>query len=317
VTGILLGDWGTSRLRLWHCRESGGTLPDVLATAEGPGIKFAGDAASAFDDCVTRLGTDARHAPAIIAGMAGANIGWHETPYLPCPVDWPAYAGSAATFRSHSRPVAILPGLSSRSATGYRDVLRGEDVQLLGAVLGVDLQRGRHVLCLPGTHTKWAVIEDGRVHEFVTAVTGELFDVLCHHSVLVRPPIGELEADDAAFEAGATLALSAARPPLSQSLFAVRALTVAGELGDGNAAAECLSGLLIATDVRDTGLPLYSKHGSDGSVILIGEPGLVQRYERALAHAAIAAQSLDARECTVRGLWACHRLREGVDFDEA
>ncbi len=317
MTDILLGDWGTSRLRLWHCRESGGPFPEVLAAADGPGIKFTDDAGGAFDDCVARLGTEPGDAPALIAGMAGADIGWRETPYMPCPVDWSAYADAATTFIARGRHVSVLPGLSSNHAAGYRDVLRGEDVQLLGAVLTGELQQGRHVVCLPGTHTKWALVDDGRVQRFVTAITGELFDVLHHHSVLVRAPDAERPTDDAAFDVGVNLALSADEPPLSRSLFAVRALTVSGDLRNGNEAAECLSGLLIATDVRDVGLPLHAGHDARGSVILIGEPALVRRYERVLSRSGVTTCTLNARTCTVRGLRACYRLREGVSIDEA
>jgi 2-dehydro-3-deoxygalactonokinase len=60
------------------------------------------------------------------------------------------------------------------------------------------LRQGRWLLCLPGTHTKWVVVEDGLVREFFTAPTGELFALLRDRSVLVRKPPGvdgEINAD--------------------------------------------------------------------------------------------------------------------------
>ena len=54
--------------------------------------------------------------------------------------------------------------------------MRGEETQILGALtLDPTLRRGRRLLCLPGTHTKWVLLEDGIMCEFLTALTGELF----------------------------------------------------------------------------------------------------------------------------------------------
>jgi 2-keto-3-deoxy-galactonokinase len=50
------------------------------------------------------------------------------------------------------------------------------------------LPTGAHLLCLPGTHTKWVMLNNGVLEHFLTGVTGELFDVLLRHSVLVRAP---------------------------------------------------------------------------------------------------------------------------------
>ena len=34
---------------------------------------------------------------------------------------------------------------------------------------------GRHLVCMPGTHTKWVSLHDGVVQEFLTVPTGEIF----------------------------------------------------------------------------------------------------------------------------------------------
>ena len=39
---------------------------------------------------------------------------------------------------------------------------------------------------LPGTHSKWAWSEAGRITRFATYMTGEVYDVLARHSILGR-----------------------------------------------------------------------------------------------------------------------------------
>ncbi len=73
----------------------------------------------------------------------------------------------------------IIPGLRCAGLTGAPDVMRGEETQVLGWLAQhPDRQQGRHLVCHPGTHAKWVVVEDGRIVRFVTAMTGEMFAVL-------------------------------------------------------------------------------------------------------------------------------------------
>src|SRR4051812_31127503 len=179
---FIAGDWGTSRLRLFLCDTRG----HVLARGEGEGASVP-DCGGRFAAAV--LAWDKAHGvlPAVLSGMVGSTIGWREVPYLKCPARPSAIAEAALRFESGERAIAILPGLSCRGKTGAPDVMRGEETQILGALrLHSHFAKGRHVVCLPGTHTKWAVITDGAVTQFQTALSGELFELLRRHSVLTR-----------------------------------------------------------------------------------------------------------------------------------
>ena len=113
--------------------------------------------------------------PVIICGMAGARQGWIEAPYVAVPAPPPAVLSQAVAVAGAPRRVAIVPGLCQRDAAAP-DVLRGEETQLAGvAPLSVP---GRHLACLPGTHSKWVLIEGGVVQGFGTWLTGELFGLL-------------------------------------------------------------------------------------------------------------------------------------------
>ncbi|MGH8326081.1 MAG: 2-dehydro-3-deoxygalactonokinase, partial [Steroidobacteraceae bacterium] len=179
----IAADWGTSRLRLFLCLGE-----RVLETRAGPGIGALREPAG---EALRPLIAGWREAhgplPLLLCGMAGSRNGWREAPYLPCPADLRALGEAALRFEADGAPVAIAPGLSCKSRLGSPDVMRGEETQIAGALaLHPELGAGSHLLCLPGTHTKWASLEDGQVHDFLTALTGELFALLRNSSTLLR-----------------------------------------------------------------------------------------------------------------------------------
>ena len=60
--------------------------------------------------------------------------------------------------------------------------MRGEEVQIFG-----DLnltERVSATVCLPGTHSKWARVEENKLTDFATAMTGEMFQIMRTYSIL-------------------------------------------------------------------------------------------------------------------------------------
>jgi 2-dehydro-3-deoxygalactonokinase len=193
--------------------------------------------------------------------------------------------------------VRIVPGLKGPGITGASDVMRGEETQILGwLTLEPSRLRGRHVVCHPGTHAKWALVEDGRIVRFVTAMTGELFDVLRKHSVLKTDDKPE-NLDD--FLEGVRAAGDG--EGLSARLFSVRSRVVA----DGKPASstsEYLSGLLIGAEVASA--PRLLRVELDGPVQLVGDVGLCRWYEKALAARGVPAHLCDGDMAVLAGLKA-------------
>jgi 2-dehydro-3-deoxygalactonokinase len=297
----IAGDWGTSRLRLSLC------LGDrVLETLGGPGIGALREPAG---EALRPLIAGWRQAhgalPILLCGMAGSRNGWREAPYLPCPVDLRSLGATALRFEADGAPVAIAPGLSCRSRLGSPDVMRGEETQIAGAIaLHPGLATGNRLLCLPGTHTKWASLQDGQVCDFQTALTGELFALLRDSSTLLRAAHAGTEAattaDDSrdGFERGIEGAAAPGRSSLLHGLFGVRSR----QLLDGRSrdwALAYLSGLLIGADVRGA-IPLYT--AATKEAVLIGDGALNERYAYALRHEGIAASLLDGEDCALAGL---------------
>lgn len=291
---FIAGDWGTSRLRLYLCAADG----TVMARREGDGAAVP-DCAGRFEAAVGGWDRDAP-LPAILGGMVGSTIGWREVPYLACPAKPAAIGGAALRFVARGRAIAIAPGLQCVNALGVPDVMRGEEVQILGALrLRPHLARGRHLLCMPGTHTKWVEIEDGAVMRFQTALSGELFQILRHHSVLVQGG-GDADPQGAAFARGLAHARTHGSCGLLHLIFSTRSLVVTGAMAAGEAASY-LSGLIVGADVG-----AMLGHHRVPQVLLICSPALAALYTRALDAYGVEASVIDGDGAAVAGLVQLH-----------
>ncbi|WP_395672722.1 2-dehydro-3-deoxygalactonokinase [Phenylobacterium sp.] len=296
---LLACDWGTTNLRAWALDEGGGVLAEK-DFALGVSRLAPGEAAEVFEGQI-RPALGAGSAPAILCGMVGSNLGWQAVPYRDCP----ATCGDLAQALTEAAPgVRIVPGVRYAGFNGQGDVMRGEETQLFGWLARhPEFAQGRRLVCHPGTHTKWMVVEDGRLIAFVTAMTGELFAVLRAHSVLKSdaPP-----GDNAAFAEG--LAAAGDGAALAARLFTARARVV----GQGRRAEDTpsyLSGLLIGADVAAS--PGLLGCDLAQGVALLGDASLCGLYARALGIRGVEAQVFDGEAAAVAGLWALHQARAG------
>jgi 2-dehydro-3-deoxygalactonokinase len=292
---LLACDWGATNLRAWILDADGGILAKrefALGVAKlGPG-----EAARRFEEDV-RPALDAEGLPAVLCGMVGSNLGWVEAPYLDCPVGMNDLARGLVAAGAQSERVRIVPGVRSEGLAGAGDVMRGEETQLFGwLALNPFRTHGRHVVCHPGTHAKWMVLEDGQLTRFVTAMTGELFAVLSKHSVLKS----EAPADDPqAFAEG--VAAAGEGDALASRLFTARARVV-GRGKPAESTSDYLSGLLIGAEVASAPRLLGVDPGTP--VALLGEVTLCERYGRAFEAHHLAHEIFDGEAAAVAGLFA-------------
>lgn len=296
---FIAGDWGTSRLRLYLCDAAG----NVLARGEGEGASVP-DCAGRF--AVAVAAWDKAHGilPAVLSGMVGSTIGWQEVPYLKCPAKPSAIAAAALRFEAGDRGLAILPGLTCRSKTGAPDVMRGEETQILGALrLHPNLAKGRHLFCLPGTHAKWVSVTDGAVTQFQTALSGELFELLRRHSVLVSDRLEEssVDAQNPAFMLGLDFVRQNRKADLLYLLFSARSRVVTGEMAKSDAPSY-LSGLILGKDIA-TAAALFE---FDGPVQLICTPALAALYGKALSAYDGRSATIDGDRAALEGLVHAH-----------
>jgi len=298
---FVAGDWGTSRLRLFLCAGLG----EILETVDGPGVSAV---TLPFEQLFNTLMQpwESRHGPltATLSGMVGSSIGWAQTPYIACPANPEKIIGGCIVLRSGR--VHIVPGTRCENRLRAPDFMRGEETQILGALtLDPALRAGCRLLCLPGTHTKWVVLEEGIIREFLTAPTGEVFAALRDHSVLVTAEGRSPGAPDGgAFEAGVKRFNDSPRTQVLHRLFECRSRLLNGDL-DAATAAAFLSGLLIAADV-DGALQIFASSSAKAPIYLIGEPRLTALYAAALSHQSWGAQQLDGAAASLAGLIRVH-----------
>jgi 2-dehydro-3-deoxygalactonokinase len=289
-------DWGTTNLRAWVVSEAGEAGPP-LELPRGVSKLGPGEPEVCLRD-VVRPALKAEHLPAVICGMAGSTLGWVEVPYSDCPADAGSLASGLHWIEGQDPPVAIVPGLRGPGVDGGPDVMRGEETQIIGW-LALDTARcqGRHLLCHPGTHAKWVLVEDGRIVRFITAMTGELFSILTRHSVL---RCEEGPDDPRAFVQG--LEAAGDGSALAARLFTARARVVGGGDLKPQGVRSFLSGLLIGAEVAST--PALLDAGPTSPIVLIGDATLCAAYAAAMAHVGLQSQVFDGEAAVLAGLKA-------------
>jgi 2-dehydro-3-deoxygalactonokinase len=293
-------DWGTSSFRLWLLDAAGTVLAERRS---GDGMLTAG--AEGFGPILEKhlaaVGA-AADLPAIVCGMAGARQGWIEAPYVTLPAGLDSILAGAVPVPGQSRDIRILPGLAQRSAE-VPDVMRGEETQLAG-ILPL-FASGRHLICMPGTHSKWVEAGDGVIASFRTWLTGELFSVLSKQSIL-RHSLGENAPpalpDNAVFRAACADALTQGGD-VGPSLFRIRAATLLNDLKPDEAAAT-LSGLLIGAEIASARRIFDA---ATDKVILVASGPLGSLYTAALKLAGCAVLQADADEAVRAGLFEAAR----------
>ena len=289
---MLAIDWGTSSLRVYRL-DAAGRVAEQRSSAKGILSVQRGEFAQALEseagDWIA-----AGEAPILMSGMIGSRQGWAEAAYAECPAGLEEISGALKEVRWGGNRAWIAPGLTCRDESGVRDVMRGEEVQILGVM--DELDENESWICLPGTHSKWACVRRGRIERFRTYMTGEVFAVLTNHSLLGRMMAGE-QADEAAFLDGVARASQAGG--LLHHLFGVRARGLFGEVSD-KSAASYLSGILI-------GHELHSAAAKRGRFYVLCAAPLAELYAKAAAAIGASAVALDPN-AAVKGLF---RLSQG------
>lgn len=290
-----LGDWGTTRLRLFLVEHGA-----IVATREGCGIAaLPCPAPQALSDALAAWRHAHHSLDVYLAGMVGSRNGLHEVPYVPLPADCVAWSRASWSGSLDGLNVVIAGGLCSGSGVLGNDVMRGEEAQIFGAMRIDDtLATGRRALVLPGTHSKWVEIEDGRILRFRTAFTGETYALLREHSTLLRASatVDQPEDPQRGFDAGV---LRATR--LSEGLLAALFEARIQQLLAGRSrawAAGFLSGLLIAYEIDTLGRTFAAEH----DIVVVGDPQLTTLYGDVLTRRNRSWRALSGDACAIEGL---------------
>jgi len=283
ANGFIAVDWGTTNRRAYLI-DSSGKRSDEFEDGKGVLSVPSGGFPAAIAEIRDKLGDK----PLLLAGMVGSNRGWKEAPYVPCPAGVDELVSGLVWAGERE---AIVPGVSY-IGDGRADVMRGEEVQLLGGV-AAGLVDSNALVCHPGTHNKWTVLHQGKIRSFRTVMTGELFGLLKDHSILADLLKGPVEVDDV-FKSAAKHAVF--NESLPAELFSIRASVLLGQMKKEHAPSFA-SGLLIGTDVR---IGLTVPTGAE--VVVMARPELTRLYVAALAQADRESLELDGEQCFLAGI---------------
>ena len=287
--GFIAVDWGTTNRRAYRIDRQG----ECTASFEdGQGMLSVapGGFPAAAEAIRERLGDE----PLLLAGMVGSTRGWVEAPYVPCPAGLDELAAHLVWVEAGQ--VAIVPGMSILGA-GQADVMRGEEIQMVGA-LAAGLIPSDAFVCHPGTHNKWVTVADNRIRTFRTVMTGEMFNQISERGTLAEM-IGEKVTLGEAFRDGVVRGLDGAA--LTAELFSVRARVLLGDLRRADAAS-FTSGLLIGADIK---VGLGMARGAE--MILLGRPELTRLYAAGAAVAGHVAREIDGETAFLAGALALAR----------
>ena len=311
-TDLIGLDWGATQLRAYRFVDGGEVaetrqLPagvlriatdDSVTQRTAPGAGFE----RAFEDACGDWWRAWPKTVILACGMVGSAQGWREAAYLDAPVSVDGLGRSLTEIQTHRGAVLhIIPGVIARGP--LPEVMRGEETQVAGAIEGGADAAGPRAgawIGLPGTHSKWVRVQDGRIVQFRTFMTGEVFAALCEHTILGRTMRRLSSPDFEAFDRGVELARSPhARAGLLSTIFSTRTLGLVGAL-PAESQADYLSGLLVGSEIAALeALGALGEHLAP--IMLVGSDELCQRYRRALA--AFGHAAAIAAHATERGLW--------------
>ncbi|CAM3576381.1 2-dehydro-3-deoxygalactonokinase [Rahnella bruchi] len=288
-------DWGTSNFRAFLMNEN--LCTDSISAPCGLMQVRDRQFAAALQPLIQPWLDRCTSLPVLMAGMVGSQQGWREVPYVTLPVGYQQLAQHVVAVPTPwGSPCQIVPGAIGNNASGLPDVMRGEEVQLVG-LAALYPQREHHVI-LPGTHSKHAVLHHGKIRCFSTFMTGEIYAVMLSHSLLGRD-LPQATEENTAFALGVKNAQHA--PCLSNALFSARTLRLNDTLAPDQIASY-LSGLLIGAELRE--LP-------QNEAWIVGSPELTERYTRAGHLLDITLYAADGNDCFTRGMSLIYQSLDG------
>ncbi|RIV82322.1 2-dehydro-3-deoxygalactonokinase [Aurantiacibacter xanthus] len=278
-------DWGTTNRRIYVIGGDG-SLRHTRRDHCGA-LRMA---RSDYPAEIGAIRADYGDLPVIASGMVGSSRGWVDVPYCPAPA---SIADLAAAAHACGDRVFIVPGISVHDQRGC-DVMRGEEVQVFGALISGAVSSGA-LFCQPGTHSKWIATDDIRICALSTAMTGELFALLKSGSVLAEMLQGAV-TNGPAFAEGVARGMGATDLP--SALFQARAAALLGARAAQDTASY-VSGLLIGSDVGARDL-------AGRVVTLLADGDLAILYRAAIEIAGGTVEVIDSNAAFTAGIQAIY-----------
>ncbi|MDR9828010.1 2-dehydro-3-deoxygalactonokinase [Vibrio sp. FNV 38] len=303
----LMIDWGTTNFRAFAMNQRGQEIDRIekdiglLSIAKG---QFSNELKAVLRDWIPSY----HHLPVFMAGMVGSQQGWYDVPYMITPARIGDVARNSYEFDLEwGAKATIYPGVKHMHSLGQYDVMRGEEVQLIGAQSLIDKDSFHAVL--PGTHSKYANVQNGAIQSFSTYMTGEMYSVISKHTILGKGLVPVQESPNSvAFLKGVE---ESNVEGLTNQLFMARTHRLFKQL-ENDDVLDYLSGLLIGHEVKSI---VSMIHCRKEPLNLIGNYKLSKKYELALNSLGFISQVLDGEECFIEGMRQLEKENEHEKLD--
>ncbi|MEM5481139.1 2-dehydro-3-deoxygalactonokinase [Pseudoalteromonas fuliginea] len=310
LPALIIVDWGSSNFRAFLVDNKGMILDTVNGEQGVLSIKngcLETVLLSYISDWLLEY-----KMPIIMAGMVGGAIGWQDTGYVNTPVNLDSMSVSLCKANNKAGlRISIVPGIKYVMENNVCDVMRGEEVQVFGAVLDVEQTAGElsnqtlgeTMFCLPGTHSKWVEVAKDTQNKTVitsltTFMTGEMFDLLTKQSILGEglESLVSTQTDMPSFLKG--VGVSQVQSSLLSALFSARTLKLDKQLALQNVPSY-ISGLLIGAELAG----IRSKLNDIKHVYLIGNSSLNTLYCEALKELGFTSSILSSATASTKGMF--------------
>lgn len=297
---LIITDWGSSNLRSFLIDKDGHILSS-LSKPSGIWRVPRNDLIKIYREIHSDWLTDHPDIVVLVGGMAGSVEGLQSVAYRDCPATLKNLSEMLVPYPPllQSGKAYLVPGIRTLATDGDVDLIRGEEIQALGASVVTHKENG--YMCLPGTHSKWLQLREGSIAQFTTFATGEVFDTIRRSPMFASlAPLNDETNDLNVFLQG--IDRSRSDPRFLHQLFNLRARVISGFLQSEDIHAY-LSGLVIGTELFEVTPNLQPNQ----AVQIVGNSMLAYRYQLALERYAVSTELVDSELATVQG--AIHLAR--------
>ncbi len=288
---IVFIDWGTTNVRAFLIRDESGEV--IARRNSDKGIKFVpeGGYPAVYHD-LTADWQDSSFFT-LMAGMVGSANGWEEAPYVFLPAS-PDTVGKHIYKMSSVEDVYIVGGLCCRGKNDTYDVIRGEEVQIIGLIS--KLKQGKHLVCLPGTHSKWLEInEHNIIDSFTTVMSGDFFSAICTGTIMAMMLESPQKFSKVDFQKG--IEISGGPGGIMAHMFKVRGALLFEQI-KAQHVESMISGIIIGSEIHN----MKELYNTKAFVHVIGSDVLGEKYSLALDILGIEHQIYAGEELSLAGM---------------
>jgi len=278
-------DWGTTNFRAYFIKNN----KVIKKVTKNDGIKNIKN--NNFEYILTRnlnLKNNSNDKIIILScGMIGSQQGWVNTGYAK---NLNINEKNVTKVKTKNKKLNfyIVKGISQNKPF---DVIRGEETQILGYLSILKNYTG--YICLPGTHSKWVKIHKGKILNFKTFMTGEMYEILIKNSIL-KHSILDKKINFKVFYNSFLISLNN-KFNVFANLFEIRSRYLLSKKKYYPRSE--LLGYLIGLEIKNN-----LKNIKKSNVVIIGSKENSKIYSRALNKIKIENTFFDSSDITIEGL---------------